>query len=265
MDGLTLPALPPRLAKAIERIPALPEAARKLLDALDKDADFSEIVKILHSDPVLCAKVLRIANSPFYGLAHPVGSPLEAAAILGTRTLSGIASGCFVAALGKSLQLPEAFDLHEFMDHAFFCACLCKAMAQKMGLVPNSDEAFCVGLLHDIGVLVLAVDRALFPDADPAPPDTDFSGSYPCDGHAELGAELAVKWRLPASFAKAIAWHHLDECRDPLALLCRIACEMSVSPKTEILWPWAPRPLDTTEILLHAREESAAMLAFLAD
>jgi putative nucleotidyltransferase with HDIG domain len=200
------------LAQAtLDRVPPVAGAVMELLRSLDdENLDAAHLAKKIGQDPVLSARVLKIVNSPFYGLAGQVDSLQEAVIVLGFSSVRRLAlavslNGSFPAR-GQGETDPRRLWRHSF------CTALCaQAMAPLCRI--DAESAFSAGLLHDIGrIALLSVEperfaatlaaRAQHPDLRTA--ETAVFGF----DHAEFGARLLERWRLPAGLVRAVACHH---------------------------------------------------------
>jgi putative nucleotidyltransferase with HDIG domain len=200
------------VVSTLRDLPALPAIVAELLGSLDRDdAGTKLLAEKLSHDQALTAKTLRLANSSFYGMQNKVTTIQQAIAILGfnsVRTLVIAASitGCF------PMDGPGSFNFKAFWRHSVGTALCAKGLARHMPV--NQDQAFMVGLLHDIGRLVL-VTRCpeLFEDVVKHRAEHD---CYLLDAeravlgidHAAVGEALAVHWKFPVTMQRAIAEHH---------------------------------------------------------
>ena len=136
------------VVSTLRDLPALPAIVAELLGSLDRDdAGTKLLAEKLSHDQALTAKTLRLANSSFYGMQNKVTTIQQAIAILGfnsVRTLVVAASitGCF------PMDGSGAFDFKAFWRHSVGTALCAKGLARHMSV--NPDQAFMVGLLHDI-------------------------------------------------------------------------------------------------------------------
>lgn len=192
----------------------MPDVAFEVIRVADlSDSSASTVAATLSKDPSLSARVLRLANSAFYGMARDVHSIQEAVVVLGMRTtksLSLVAASfpwLHVALKGKGLS-PRLL-----WNHCLACASFSKALALKKSSL-DPEQAFCIGLLHDIGTVALYLTledefNAMIQQAQTLglPFDEIERGHLGFD-HAELGAALAESWNLPKPFCKSIQFHH---------------------------------------------------------
>lgn len=194
-------------------LPAVVGALGRRLGAVDASA--AEIAHLLGHDQALTARVLRLANSAFYAPREPVRSPHQAVVLLGLSTVRAIT---LKASVFTAFPMAEA---RPFWLHALGVACAARGVARLAGLAP-ADDAFVMGLLHDIGKLALAEhlpeayaqvrarvarDGGLIREAE--------LRELSCD-HAAVGAFLCAHWSLPEEFRVAIGGHHdLDRAAGP--------------------------------------------------
>jgi HD-like signal output (HDOD) protein len=187
-------------------LPTAPKVVEELISSFEKtDVSLEEIARTLSLDPVLAAKLLRLANSAYYHVSRRIGNVEDAVRMLGfvtVRTLV-ISSGL----VGGFKSVP-GLDLKRFWRYSLHTAVAAKWIAKKIGV--NTDLAFTIGMMHAIGQLVMhaglgekvqeldqqagAFDMAR-PLAEKAAFGYDFS---------EVGAELAVRWKFPDIFPETI-------------------------------------------------------------
>lgn len=195
------------LVAQVGRLPPLPQAVLALQHTLsDEAASIDRCAAQIRQDPALAGRLLRLANSAFYGVPGRVGSLDDAVRLIGLRSLRMLAMTAAV-----SLQFPppreDVMPLAAFWRHALATAFLAQELAANIGRAP--EAAYVGGLLHDIGRLAFAVAQ---PERAPGwfgTPDQE-RGRLGFD-HAELGAAIAVHWRLPDEVVAMIGTHHAPE------------------------------------------------------
>lgn len=193
-------------------LPPLPQAALKALQALqDDDLDLRACAEPLARDAALAACTLRLANSPLYGRQGRVAQVHDAISLLGRRTVANLVATMMVSSQLTPAQVP-GFDFKGFWRHAVSTALAAQALARRLG--QDEPAAFLAGLLHDVGRLAMAV---LWPQAMVQALAVRERGEMALGqaelslmgiGHAELGRQLALHWRLPQAVACAIGQHH---------------------------------------------------------
>lgn len=193
-------------------LPALPSAVSELLASFhDDDVDVSTIAHQIGRDQALTARVLRVANSSFYGLQSKVGTIGEAVVVLGFRA---VRSMVLAVGINNALRVERCpgFDAMAYLRHCVAVGLAARALAKQTGYSP--EQAFTGGILHDIGELVLASN---FPrqyaevfayrnrhDCFLVVAERDILGM----DHTEVGGLLAETWHFPAALHEAVADHH---------------------------------------------------------
>jgi putative nucleotidyltransferase with HDIG domain len=174
----------------------------------DPYASAADLARVVETDPALSAQVLRLANSPFYGLSNTVASAGRAVMLLGFTTVRALA----VSGACSLLSSSEDVFPPGFWPHAVNTAVGSAAVARRIGL-PTSD-AFTAGLLHDIGSALLyrrdperhgaVIEAARFDPDVLLTLETRRFGTT----HAEVGAEVLRSWRFPPPFVRTVRNHH---------------------------------------------------------
>jgi len=209
-----LPPLDMNAIKAsVRALPALPEVVFRLIRSLDDPhMDMAQLEELVGMDQGLVTRVMRIANSPFYGLLRQVGTVRDAAMVIGFGALRNLAISTATVNHFKAMQLPGDFDYHHFWVHGMSCALAADLLAQAQG--EPAGVAFTAGLLHDIGRLVLA---SVFPAHYIG--CRDYRVEHRCSviegeqavvglAHPFIGAALAEHWHFPVLVTDAIEFHH---------------------------------------------------------
>lgn len=158
----------------------------------DPQVEAQRVARVLHADPGIAARVVKVANSAFYGRGRQVASIDRAIVVLGLDAVRGIA-----AAAGLDRVVPRGVAGAAFAAHCAVVAALARALSRRMPALQPA-EAFLAGLLHDFGLLVEWRLLAARPSI-PVPP-----GSL----HARWGALVLASWQLPAPIVATVANHH---------------------------------------------------------
>ena len=150
------------LKKTIQEIETLPSPdfiLQKIVDtANNPGASAKDLNEVASKDPGFVAKILKLANSAYYGLPRNVTKLTEAIMILGFKTVRNMAMSIFTGKEFFSFET-ENLDMNEFWKHAVVVATIGELTAEIIGY-SNKEELFMCGLLHDIGKSVQGV---LFP------------------------------------------------------------------------------------------------------
>lgn len=187
----------------------IPAAAQKLVQLTRaEDADIHKVVRVLEMDPGLSQKVLRLVNSAGYGLRVRCTSLQHATALLGQSKMRQVAtSAVLFDHFGKASALTRRKQ-----EHGSLVASLCRYLAIHLGL--PQDDLFTVGLLHDIGELMMLDDdlpgyAQLLEDHESSFDQLHFSERNLLGfDHAVLAAHVLASWRIPAPVPEVIALHH---------------------------------------------------------
>jgi HD-like signal output (HDOD) protein len=187
-------------------LPSIPKVVQEVIESFNNDnVSIEEISKKLSADQVLSAKILRLANSSYYHVSRSVGTVDDAVLMLGFMTVRTLVVSTGLTGSFKSMG---GVDLKLFWRYSLHTAIVAKWLAKKQAL--NSDLAFTVGLMHAIGQLVMHAampEQTLQVDKVASPIDarrldverTTFGYDF-----ADVGAELAKRWRFPEEFSVVI-------------------------------------------------------------
>jgi len=206
------------LVAKVKNLPPISQAALQLVNLLDEPAVSNEdVVQVLKYDNVLTAKLLRACNSPYFGLEEPVSSVDQAVLILGHHQILHIV---LTLAFGGAMTVPlagYAAETNDLWRHSLTAATSAEYLIVTNGIDFNVDShvAFTVGLLHDIGKLVLG--QVLTPEnqtniraliADKKNSRWEAEKLVLGTDHAEVGGALLQAWNLPEEIIEAVANHH---------------------------------------------------------
>ena len=210
--------------------------ARGLLDHLFTRAylpprDDSELSgRALETDPVLALRALQLANSAFFGVARRITSVHDAIHRLGVNLVRTLVLRCHV--FETLAPKSPAFSHDHFHSYSLRVAKLARSFAPR-----DKESAFSAGLLLDIGRLVIGVVLPdLFARIDEEMRATERTAqeverSVLGTTHAEIGAYLLDRWRLPFSVVETVAYHHQPRrscSRDRTVLACVHAADALV-------------------------------------
>ena len=192
-------AINQRLYKEEFQLPVLPGMLMQLISLMeDEKTTFQDMAKLIMTDQVLISRILKIANSPFYGGSGQVDSIHFAIVRLGMREIMNIVTGIQINSL-QSSDIPQE-RLQVILDDALKTAFVASGLARRSRLDP--EEAFLGGLLLDLGktvILSVAKDFHIEPS---------FLEDLLATRHAEIGALIAKKWNYPESIQNLIRYHH---------------------------------------------------------
>ena len=203
------------LLKAVQDLPPMPKVLFKIQKLLlDPYSDTQQIAGYIETDQALAAKVLKMANSPFYGMTGKVSTIQHAAIILGFQTLSELTTMAgFSAIMGRKLP-GYGYHSNELWKHSLAVALASKLIAEKINPELVND-AFTAGLLHDLGKLILDPyvqdQREALDEFIENENQTFLIAEKQILGfdHAEIASEICSHWKYPESLTQAIKYHHI--------------------------------------------------------
>jgi HD-like signal output (HDOD) protein len=204
-----------QLVSQMESIPSMPMLHLELMTrAQEPEARVEEIAAIVEKDPGLSAKLLRIVNSAYYGLARELSTPLEAIAYLGLNSVVSLALALKAFAQFDPGRL-NGLSLETVWRHCLDTGDLARKIAQLENAPASiASAAFMGGLLHDIGKLILADN---FSSSYQQAVTMSFMESLPLweaetrvfgASHSEVAGCLLGLWGLPMPILEAITYHH---------------------------------------------------------
>lgn len=226
MTPLTIDAV----MAGLRQLPSLPVVVLEVLETFEQgdEVDIDELARRIARDQAIAARVLRIANSSFYGLQKRVGTVQEAVVVLGFRSVRAM-----VMSVAATSSFPQR-ECRGFNHTAFWRHCVGVGLCARTLAVParmNADLAFTAGLMHDIGRLVLVtcfpaqygevLDYRSKHDCPVLVAERDVLGL----DHAAVGGVLAERWKFSLALREAIAGHHApqDYTASSLAGLVHVA------------------------------------------
>ncbi len=180
----------------------------------DPQCSMTKVAEVISQDPGLTMRVLRMANSPAYGISKEIDSVAKAVTIIGTERVRDIALA--TSAVETFDGIPnDLLSMDDFWMHSIYCAILAKYLAAQTK-IKNPDGLFVAGLLHDIGQLVLFKELPELSrksleyilddteDVELQVVEQEFIGF----DHAMVGSALADNWHLTPMLIEVIGAHH---------------------------------------------------------
>lgn len=212
-------------AKDMPTIPRIAVHVAKLVD--NPNASARQVATALASDQVLTARVLRMANSAFYGAPRRISTVTDAIVLLGMRTIRNMAMAvsCFDV-LDRELQC-YAMRRGDMWRHAFCVGYAAQLLAKRTHYLAT-EEAFVAGLMHDIGKVIVSLsfaddfNRVLEIAASNDLPFYLAEQQVLGFDHAEVGARVCENWKLPQQLVETIRYHHRPSLQSDWAPLTAI-------------------------------------------
>ncbi len=226
----------------------------------DPNSTTGDIAKVVSQDPSFTVRLLRVANSPLYGLSSSVDTVAKAVSVIGTSQIRNLALSTSVARTFAGLP-NDLVSMDNFWHHSLYCALAARILARQARRC-DAEAVFTAGLLHDIGELVIFNRRpeqakeALLMVLDSVDELPVYQAERQVVGfdHAQVGGELARQWHLPPLLEDCIAYHHAvgEAKRYPretalvhLANIIALMAELDTSESADVA-PIDPRAWEIT-------------------
>ncbi|MFO7802169.1 MAG: HDOD domain-containing protein [Desulfovermiculus sp.] len=205
-----------QIYQSIREAPVMSPSAIRLVHLIaEEEYDLDEVVSFVRLDSGLTSNILRLVNSPAFGVMKPVNSIDRAVIYLGTQTVVSLA----LVNLNAHFFEQELQGYHspqgEFWHHELRTALTSREIARMTDYGVSPDLAFTAGLLHDIGKIVIS-NYQLKKQCDLMPKVQEeetvsyleLEQTYLGTDHCQVGAMLAKQWRLPGALESSIEFHH---------------------------------------------------------
>ncbi|MGA2226568.1 MAG: HDOD domain-containing protein, partial [Syntrophobacteraceae bacterium] len=223
----------------IEELPALPQAIKRLIEIIHSEIDTpGELESIIGYDPSLAAKVVMVGNTSYYGYRGRVKTLSKAISIIGANQVKSICIFTLLMNLLSNGRVISPAHREMLWKHSFATSKIAAEITKKRPWM-NEDEAAVLGLIHDLGWIVMAMyfneqfvaifESAARKNIPPWCVEMQYGLS-----HTLLGKYLATRWVFPESFKAVMEFHHSPE--------------MSQSFKTEV------RLMHLVNVLSHSHE-----------
>lgn len=203
-----------KITESIIGLPTLPAVITQIISLIDNpQTSARDVSRIISTDQALTAKILKLANSAFYGFPREISTVNHAVVVLGFETVKSLGLSVSVLERFAGGGSDSSFDRQKFWEHCIACGVAARLLAGQLHYRVQG-EAFAAGILHDIGKLILCqyfsedfveileVMRA--EDLYIGKAEERILGVT----HAEIGGWLAERWNLPNQLVDTIAFHH---------------------------------------------------------
>ena len=200
------------------KLPVLPQVTIRLLKELDSpDGSARDIARIVEAEPAMAARLLKLANSSFYGHRGTIAKVANAVAILGSKTIRSLALTVWTHTLRSQARAPkEMAMLAPLLAHGIAVGIAARSLIERQRPA-LAEDAFMAGLLHDIGRVALIsqigadympqyIEPALETDTPLHVREHEVLGF----DHRGLGAVMMQEWTLPAFLGEVAHGHHDD-------------------------------------------------------
>lgn len=201
----------------IEQLVSLPGVGLRVNNMVNDPENADDLGKVICQDPALAARLLRIANSPAYGLSTQVNTVTRAVAIIGTQQIRDLV--LTTSTMNAFNGIPnELVSLEDFWSHSLYCGAAAHFLAEQCHM-QHAETVFLGGLLHDIGQLVIfhkepqRAKQALLLSIEEHDDLALHKAEQEIFGfdHAEVGEALLRQWHFPEQLIESVAYHHAPE------------------------------------------------------
>ncbi len=202
-------------------IKTLPHVVTKLSKLIaDEDTTMRDFEEVIKMDPTLVVRLLRLVNSPYYGLAHQVDSISRAVAYIGMKNLQNVAVTDAIKNIFKEgTEKKSIYSRKKLWLHCAAVSICSKMLAERIFGI-NGDDAYLCGILHDFGLIVeeqVAYEKFIqaCEACGPSGSLPDFEQEYLDTDHCEIGYLMTKDWDMPVSIQEAIRDHHKEDDASP--------------------------------------------------
>lgn len=199
----------------VKTLATVPQAALRITRLVeDPDSTIDNLAQVINSDPSLCARVLKVVNSSYYGMSRSVNTIHEALVLIGFNAVNNIAIASSFDRFYKSDQKVPEFDPQEVWTHSVAVAMAAKEIAEINRLAVVS-QAYIAGLIHDIGLIIeLQMNAASLAKAISLHTSGQCATLREAErnvfgaSHEDFGRGACRKWNFPPSLESAAGFHH---------------------------------------------------------
>ena len=200
--------------QSLARLPPFSPVLNKLMASLaNEDVSVAELAEWIERDAVMAGHVMRLVNSVSFGRRGTIGSVRHAIAILGLIKLRNTVLGISVCRMWTQLRTPKGWSTARFNQHAAATGIMADLIVQHKQ-VEYSEGAFVAGLLHDMGMLVIALGLApqyleiqeMMQAGQLSPDECEIAVLGMT--HSDYSAATLEKWNLPVPIQMAVRFHH---------------------------------------------------------
>ena len=202
-----------RKLENLKELPSIPAVISSVLNEIeDIHYNAKSVAKLIEQDQALTAKILKVANSPYYGLTRKISTIDTAIVLLGTNVIKEILLSLLLQKIFTNAR-SKILDTTSFWKYSIFCGAASRFIARKLKYKVVS-EAFVTSLMHDIGILIemdnfrnnFAKVRRLQIEKGYSIIEAELE-IFDCT-HSDIGAWITEKWNFPEKISNALKFHH---------------------------------------------------------
>lgn len=211
-DGKTVQKLDLKVDK-IDNLPTLPTVYAEVERLCQNpNVDAEDLSRVIEADPPITLKLLKLANSAFFGFTRKISSVKDAVSLLGNQTVKNAVLSISIFNAAQDQKATAGLDRKRFWQHSAGVGSIARLLARKLRI--EREDCFTAGILHDVGKVIL---DGLF--SDYYAPALRAAGEQNIPifqaeqeelglTHTAMGRELAVSWQIPERLIEGITYHH---------------------------------------------------------
>lgn len=204
------------IIRQVDSFPALPATVNKVMAVTgNPESTAQDLMRAILPDQSMCATILKIANSAFFGMPRQVSTMEKAIVVLGFNEVRNIVLGKAVFTSFQKMPRQSKEETTLFWEHSFTCGIAAKIIAEHLGYSPS--EMFIAGLIHDIGKLAMLMTfpqeySLLFELSKPHQfRSVIHEHDHYSTSHDEIGQRILKRWLFPDPLVTACGYHHHPE------------------------------------------------------
>ncbi|MES9869723.1 MAG: HDOD domain-containing protein [Sedimenticola sp.] len=207
------------IIEQITDLPSLPDVFYRVDEVLaDPNFSLEQLADTIQADPAISARLLKLANSAYYGFPSRIDTISRAATVIGTQEIRELILATAVLSAFNGMPV-GAVSMRSFWEHSIACGLAARAIATYRDEV-NVERFYVAGLLHDIGRLVLFLQ---YPhqmseliqqqqENNRYLKELEQEAFGTC--HGAVGGALLYRWNLPPALCKAASGHHMESAEN---------------------------------------------------
>lgn len=205
------------IVSKVDDMPILPGRVQKIIEIVeDPDSTIQDLEKEILLDQSLTSRILKLANSAYYGYPRKINTVSQATILLGFQTIKSMALASTINKMMAHELKGYALEENDLWTQSQTCAIVSRHIAKDINF-PNPETAYIAGLLRDIGKTILnyyveqeynaIVNKVEFSHISFLEAEEEILGF----NHAQVGEKIAQKWNFPDELVEAIGLHHSPE------------------------------------------------------
>ncbi len=205
------------IVQKVNDMPVLPSRVNRIIELIeDPNSTIDDLEKEILMDQSLTSKILKLANSAYYGYPRKINTVSQATILLGFQTIKSIVLASTVSKMMAHELKGYALGENDLWTQSQTCAIISRNIAKEIK-ISNPETAYIGGLLRDIGKTILSyyvereynaiVNKVEFGNISFLEAEEEILGF----NHAQVGEKIAEKWNFPEDLVEAIGLHHTPE------------------------------------------------------